>query len=248
MRQIRRACLGVATVALLALALPASAQIVLYTQAPDASGIVFGSQNDTRPTVGLGNLFTTFDNFTIEHASTIQNVQWQGGFFLPATHGNITGFTLTFYSDSAAQPGSVLSSETIAGSAGETAVGTEGSALVFNYSANLPTPFTTADNTTYWLSIVADLPLVADPTAINPGLWGWHESVGGDGKHGQTVNPVFSTSPLTPDLAFTLSGIRAEGPPAGGSVPETPGGWVMLLGSTFVVVRYCKMRRVSQRR
>jgi hypothetical protein len=73
---------------------------------------------------------------------------------------------------------------------------------IYNYSANLNTPFQAVAGTTYWMSIVPDLPLTL-PDELQ---WGWHTGTGGDGISVQTntLSPPF-TRVLQTDLAFSLS-------------------------------------------
>jgi hypothetical protein len=225
----------------LAVAGRVGADVVIYSQPSDfpVTGRpgVYASQNDTAGG-GFGNFATAYDNFSLAATSIVNAVSWQGGYFLPPVQGPISAFTLTFYADASGQPGAALLSETIPGTANETSVGTEtatgnGGNLVFNYSDPLPVPFSAQAGTTYWLSIVPDLPF---DQSDNPafGQWGWHSGVGPDGT---SVQDFFGDR-LTrqDDLAFTLTGLT------GAAVPE-PASFLVwgLLG--LVAVGWCKFGR-----
>jgi hypothetical protein len=190
---------------------------------------IFYSQNDTSPT-GSGNYQTAYDNFALSQTTQINSVQWQGGYNNPATAGVITGFTVTFWSSQAGKdgfgtpgqlPAAPLAVEKISGNANETALkpvntetGTQGTNLIFNYQAKLPTPFTAKAGTEYWLSIVPDLDSTVD------GFWGWHTGTGGDANM-----VIFTTLPPLPanttsafefkptDLSFNLVGTTTPAVP-----------------------------------
>jgi hypothetical protein len=178
--------------------------VVVYNQPSDfPAGTLFASQNDTAG--GFGNFATTFDNFTLTAATTITDVHWQGGYFNPPTLAPISTFTLIFWDNSAVNtPGAALLTAHIPGNANETLVGPGSNVLIFDYSVDLPVPFVAAGGTTYWLSIVPDLPF--------PPQWGWHTGTGGDGR---VVQDFSGRSVLETDLAFALTGeVRAVPGPA----------------------------------
>jgi hypothetical protein len=192
--------------------LPARADI-LYNQPstfPQSSGIrVVASQNDTSPG-GFGNFATAYDSFSLSATSAITGVGWQGGYFAPAQQGPISAFTLTFYQNSNGQPGTALFSERVPiGNANETRVGLEsgvsGDNLIFDYTANLNGTFTAQANTTYWLSIVPDLPF--------PPSFGLHAGTGPTGSSFQRFFGASFTD--TPNVAFSLLG-----PGPGPGIPE----------------------------
>jgi hypothetical protein len=220
-------------------------------------GIYF-SQNDTEfpgspyqpPTPPPGDLYQrAYDNFTLSRTANITSVQWQGGYAF-GPQGTITGFHLTFWPDQVVggvhQPNTSVAnpfSVTILGNANEKSAGTEvgssgSSNLIFNYSADLTTPFKATAGTQYWLSIFPDL----DSSVA--GNWGWHTGSGGDGM---SVLDTFDPAVGTPgraftnnDLTFTLVGSAAE-------VPEPSTLALLGLACAALVGRHCarKNRRAT---
>jgi len=192
----QRVILGAATTALLA---GSASAAVLYDQPSNNFG-AFSSQNDTA-SGGFGNFVTTFDNFTLGSAATIESVDFTGAFFNPVTHGSITGFTIAISADSSGIPGAQLYSKFIGGSGGETSLGTDTQGdLVFGYSENIS--FSAAAGTQYWLSIVPDLAF--------PPQWGWENSSVGDGAGYQIF--FGSGGAITSDSAFTLNDTPSKVP------------------------------------
>jgi hypothetical protein len=172
--------------------------LVVYDQPSDfPAGFGLASQNDTS-SGGFGNFATTYDSFSLTVATPITDVEWQGA-WLP-TQGSISAFTLTFWDNSGANstPGSALLIAHIPGNANETFVGSDVTGLlVFNYSADLPTPFSAVGGTTYWVSIVPDTPTTFPQ-------WFWHTGLDGDAR---SVQDFFATgrSVIPNDLAFALT-------------------------------------------
>jgi len=197
----------------------AHAQATVYTQPYDGTSSLFASQNDTSG--GFGNFATTYDNFTLAASTSVTEADWVGGYFNPATQAPISQFTVTFWSDSAGQPGSALTTETIAGTATETFVSNDGNSAVYSYAATLPTAFTATAGTQYWMSVVPDVGF--------PPQWGWASGTGGDGA---AVQDFFGgRSTLAADMAFTLKG---------SSVPEASsmiGLGSLVLGGGLLVLR-----------
>lgn len=178
----------------LALAVPSRAQIVYHQPSNFPDQVNYASQNDIG---GFGDYATVYDNFLLATPTLITDVHWQGGYFNPSSQGNITAFTLTFWSDNAGQPGTALYSETVLGTANETFVGNSLlGAPTFDYFVLLTTPFAAAAGVPYWLSIVPDVQF--------PPQWGWGTGSGGDGVF---VQDFFGDrSHIDGDLAFTLTG------------------------------------------
>jgi len=110
---------------------------------------------------------------------------------------------VNFYANNAGQPGSVLATTIVPGTANETSQGVDGGGYPeFSYSATLTTPFAAAAGTEYWMSVVPDLTF--------PPQWGWVTGSGGDGGSYQFYQ---GGNPLETDEAFTLYGASR--------VPET---------------------------
>lgn len=196
---------------------------VLYQQNLDKTSFYAGggaaSENDTSPG-GAGNFATAYDNFTLGSNSSVANVTWAGNYFNPSTmKGTITAWTVTFYANnSVGQPGDVLASYNMAGTANETFLETIGVSDIYTYSFDLSTAFDALAGTQYWLSVVPD----QDP--ITP-QWRWSSSTDGDGSSFQE----FYNMPMTRDfdLTFTLNSAP--------SVPES-GDTVLLLGSALLIL------------
>jgi hypothetical protein len=180
---------------------------LVYAQNPDFNG-AFASQNDTN---GLGNFATVYDNFTLGTATTLTQVQWVGSYFNPPQQGNITAWTLTFWSDNAGQPGSALATFNVSGNANETFLQNDNVGDP-TYLYSLDVNFAAAAGTQYWLSVVPDLGF--------PPQWGWETGTGGDGVAFQDF--FGSRSQLGSDVAFALFGNTS-------TVPEP--GSLMLLGT-----------------
>ena len=196
--------------------------VTIYNQPWDGTGGGTASQNDTSGG-GAGNFATAYDNFFLAANAAIDSVTWLGVWFNPPTQGTITGFTLSFWADSAGAPGGLLQSYSIAGNASETffATGTNGLAA-YTYSANLTTDFNALAGTQYWLSIVPDT------TTAQP-QWAWASGTGGDGISYVDFFGNRSQNPF--DLAFSLN--STNGNTNGLGVPES-GSTALLLGSAVI--------------
>ena len=196
---------------LLLLAAPAfAAEVIVYQQNPDYLAL-YASQNDTT-TGGLGNFATSYDNFTLGSATAINQVRWAGGYFDPQSPGTITAWTVNFYANKAGQPGTLISSFNSAGNGNESFVQNDvlGDPIYF-YKVGVS--FNAAAGTTYWLSVVPDLPFQPQ--------WGWTSSSTGDGISYTNFFGTLSSNPT--DLAFALFTQQQT------TVPEP--GSLMLLGS-----------------
>jgi hypothetical protein len=208
---------------LLALTGTAKAQIVYIQPSDFPGGTVYASQNDS---ASFGNFATVYDNFTLAGDTLITDVHWQGSYFNPGVQGSILSFDLSFWADNAGQPGALLASYPILGTANETLVGSGAFGPVFDYFTLLPSSFTATGGTNYWLSVV--------PTMSFPPQWGWQTGTGGDGI---AVQDFFgSRNRIQADMAFALSGHAA--------VPE-PGSVALLVsmagtGAGFVLRRRTK--------
>jgi hypothetical protein len=200
-----------ATIFALAVAAPSFANVCgvanqLYCQEFDGTGNAYSSQNDTN---GLGLFAQVYDNFTLGSDSTVDSIHWEGEYFNPPNQGPISAWTVQFFSDNGGQPGSLLSSTNVPGTANETFDGTFGGFPAYTYSVT-GLGFAATGGTQYWVSVVPDLGF--------PPQWGWSSGTGGDGI---SYQDFFGTrSQLAADMAFALDG-------GGGGVPE-PGTLVML--------------------
>jgi hypothetical protein len=199
---------------------------VLFTQATDLASQV-QSQNDT--SLGGSVISQIYDNFTLGANSSVENIQWTGGYGGALAANTLEGFTISlwaFVGPGAAGSGTLIDSQTItAAAANETAAGSDFLGPVYTYSADI-SPLLLASGQQYWLSIVANLPTV---DGSNPN-WNWESSnnAGVGAISYQDFSGSFRSSNNT-DLAFTLNGQPYSGPLVG--VPEP--GSVMLLGIGF---------------
>jgi hypothetical protein len=177
---------------------------MLFSQAPDEVGN-WASQNDTS-TGGLGNFASAYGDFILGSSSSVNQVGWTGGYFNPPAQATIAGFTLDFYGDNSGQAGTLLASDFISGTAGETFVGHDSFGdLEYSYSSALPTSFSAAAGTKYWLSIVPDMPETTPQ-------WGWGTSGEGDNSAYATF---FGSQIPKSNFAFTLEGTASV--PDGGT-------------------------------
>jgi hypothetical protein len=225
MRLMKRSvALGAAAMVMgFAISAPARADSILYNQPTDLNG-AYASQNDTSG--GNGNFATSYDNFTLGTAATIDSVAWVGSYFNPPTPGTITSFAVSFYGDSSGTPGTLLATTNISGNANETFLAIDnGGDPAYTYSGSV-TPFSVAAGTQYWISIV--------PSIGFPPQWGWETGTGGDGAAYQVF--FGAGSPLPNDLAFTLFS----------TVPEPS---TLVLGSigALGLLGYARRRRSSAR-
>jgi len=180
---------------------PALADIQLYTQPPTWDGNLWASQNDVG---GLGNFATVYDNFKIystTKAYYLTDVEWSGGYFNPGPPGSILGWTVSLYADNAGQPGAAVWSRFFSNNY----LGYMESCAFPNgmcgYDVdNITNGYRLLPNTTYWLSVVPDMPF--------PPQWGWGTGLAGDGLAYQDFNGV--RSQLNVDFAMNIQGVVPE--------------------------------------
>lgn len=187
-----------AAIASLMVQWPARGQGVIYSQPSNyPGGRAFASYFATSG--GTGDVPPVeFDNFILTNAATIEAVTWRGGYFFPPNRVEILRFTVTFYDSTAAGEPSrdhFLNQTIMAGNAGETFVGNNGTYDLYDYGLTLSAPFTASANTRYWLSVKADT-LGAFPE------WGWATGTGGDNLNYNVALEALHR--LIGDLAFTL--------------------------------------------
>ena len=201
----RLALASLAALLLLVAAPTFAAEVLIYQQSPNYQGL-YASQNDTS-TNGFGNFATSYDNFTLGTATTINQVTWVGGYYNPQSLGPIRQWAVSFYANNGGQPGTLLHAFTIAGNGGESFLQNDvlGDPIYF-YKVGVS--FNAAAGTTYWLSVVPDL-------AFSP-QWGWTSSSTGDGISYTNYFGTLSSNPT--DLAFALSTQQQTTVPEPGSL------------------------------
>ena len=195
-------CLIVAYIPHSASADPLPGETLVFQQRPMIATQIFGPTyygHDELSTAN--NLFVpgpfqvysgTFmaDDFAVKSAKPISHVRWWGSYLDNAIGTGVKEFLVSFESDVPAvpnapfsRPGQPLLNQRVsrssfgpaAGSFNEQLISPGGAPLnekLYQYNAELATPFVPTPNTVYWLKIVA---LVnPDPNNPPPMLWGWH--------------------------------------------------------------------------
>lgn len=204
---------------LLAGAAHASANPVVYQQAPSSSPNAYASQFDTGAN---GDFSKVYDDFSLAVDTTITDIHWLGQYFSGSRTNGVDSFLIQFWSAGSAAPGSLLYSATVV-NANETLV----SGSTYSYDVDLANAFLVQANTTYWVSIQAKM--------LFPPQWGWSEGTGGNGVATQDFFGTRSSLPF--DLAFSLTGTPT-------TVPEPMS--VLLVGLALTAVGVAR-RAKSQR-
>jgi hypothetical protein len=191
--KLGKVALFAAVIALLSASAFAADQVI-FAQMFDKTGNAFSSQNDTN---GQGNFATVYDNFTVNLGGKyyIDQIMFVGEYFNPPVQGPITGWTLTFYSDNAGQPGGSLFTQHFAGTGNETFLDNYGGFPAYGYHLE-GFKWDPMSGTQYWVSVIPDLGF--------PPQWGWSTATGGDGQEYQDF--FGNRSQLTFDSAFVLWG------------------------------------------
>jgi hypothetical protein len=170
----------------------------IYCQEFDHTGNAYASQNDT---ASFGLFAQVYDNFTLANSDTVDSVHWEGEYFNPPQQGQITGWTVNIYADNGGQPGNLLQSTHVNGTANETFDGNFGGFPAYTYTVT-GLGFNAAAGVQYWLDVYPDLAF--------PPQWGWSSGTGGDGI---SYQDFFGTrSQLAADMAFALDKTAIVGP------------------------------------
>jgi hypothetical protein len=135
----------------------------------------------------------TFESFKLTSATQVARICWRGS----VADAALVGFTLTFYpatSDLFSGPDVAHPLEVmrVSGHANAAPAGTN----LSDYFIELNEPMSLAADTKYWLSIVAE--------KTDLSLWGWANSLDGDGKSIQSY-AEFKVLPADGDRAFCLN-------------------------------------------
>lgn len=189
--------LHITVLSIIVLALPVTLHcqiLTLYNQPSGASPSGFNGYDSQ------AGLFTAYDSFVLQSSAQIMGVSWDGFFgFGGPDMGYLTGFNISFYADSAGQPGTLLSSATIVGTANET-LSAQTFEPTYEYSAALPTAFSAMAGNQYWISVVASL----NPSSPE---WSWLVGTGGDG-----IGYDSGLGSEGSDLTFALYGVPVPEP------------------------------------
>jgi hypothetical protein len=224
----------------------ARADAIVYNQPAQFPGNFGGTWTSDYGLDGAARRgFWTFDNFRVATTQRVDQVRFQGMYWDFVTPGNnpvapeTTSWELGFWSNNPGFfPQAQLSTQTLP--AARVRSQFQGFAFfgglpnvplpVYNFTADLPTPFTAQANTTYWLSILS-----LSPT-FNP-VWLWMPGTGPDSTSIQYVladgRVVTSGQYVQNDRAFALVQF----------VPEPSGlGVMLILGGAAVAGRKARRR------
>lgn len=150
------------------LATTSNADIVAYdNNAGGAVGINTAFESDS------GTGIIAADDVTFATTTTITGVQWTGRYAFIDTPQAIDDFTISFYSDSGAMPGSLITSFSVGNAVNRVDSGFNLFDLnIYEYSASVD--FTMISGTNYWLSITNDTSTDTDDNF----QWGSDSGVG----------------------------------------------------------------------
>ncbi len=180
----------------------------IFSQPPNPAGGQFKSA--WYPPDGLDGDMYSYDNFTLSAGAAINEIRWRGAYtnyLSGAGRAPVIEFTISIYRSGAggSQPdlgtGGRLARFSTGGNAGETAIGTFGGVIMYDYAFVLDAPFQAAADTKYWLLIEASQGLT--PTYYWPPDWSIAAGTGGNNSHfRKTTGGPYQT--ISGDHAFTL--------------------------------------------
>jgi hypothetical protein len=205
----------------------ASADVVVYTHAPNASGGQYKSSWYAPD--GLDSDEYVWDAFTLASSTAITQVQWRGAYtnyLSGAGRAPVYNFTVAFYGSTAGntQPnvaGGPLVQYIVGGNAGETPAGSAGGVAMYDYHFVLPSPFQATGGVKYWIQIEAWQGLT--PQYYWPPDWSIARGTGGDNSHFRKIGGTGGNYTfITGDAAFTL--LTSSAPTATISATVAPAG------------------------
>jgi hypothetical protein len=203
----------------------AKADSILFNQPATAPG---GYASQLSPNTN----YLAADNFTLQTGAFVTGVQWQGA-FSSEPPDNITQFVVAFWSNDNGLPGSVLTTYTFAGDAGQTFVGSDSNGFIeYDYAVILSNPFTVHNGVTYWISIRPTTNFPAQPQ------WYWRSDEGpGTGFSANSGSGGLTFQKGSGDLGFTLVGTTFKEPPP---VPEPS--TLLLVSSGLITIFHYRHR------
>jgi hypothetical protein len=194
---------------------------VIYSQPPDPSGGYYNASEN-----GMDYDEFVWDDFALPSTQAITEIRWRGNYdpIRAYYHQPLVYFTVAIYASIAGgwQPdvGNLpLVEYQVDGNAGETAAGTFGGVVMYDYVYTLPAPFLATGGDRYWVYLEAFQSGVPD--------WCIASGMGGDGRHFHGfINYAGGTAYQyrSGDAAFTLLGpLTATATPTATSLPtDTP--------------------------
>ncbi len=195
--------------------------LVFAAGAASADPVIWDNMSGLNYVSGLSSQYDTAYPFDSQLADdfmftdvgyNVTDVEWVGAFWNPGDPGFDIGFNIYFYADDGSGsapttpvPGSALATYNLA--AGDVAQTFNGS--IWEYSADLPTPFTANVGQKYWVAIQAAMDF--------PPQWGWGVDnaimYGANAKQGfPLLGLPYWTNPGYGDAMFTLSGTAIPAP------------------------------------
>ncbi len=155
-----------------------------------------------------------FDDFTLSNGGSVRIVSWQGAYCRQTANSaspspTTSNFVVSIYSDASGRPNNSTNLRTAtftASQANEKLDKTVASLpcgpaanttwALYSYSATLPSAFTAAAGTKYWLSIVATTPTYDV-------IWGWRDGTANNNLSLQLFQGAYTT--VAVDRAFALA-------------------------------------------
>jgi hypothetical protein len=183
-----------------------------FTTLQPAGSTAIEARTSMRPTNSAPPA-VVYDDFTLASATTVSSVRWQGIYCVNQTNAPVpaptaSSFVIRFWADAGGAPNTTaaLQTTTVAvADAGQALERTQGGLEctpaqnttwgIYNYSATLPSSFSFAAGTRYWVSI----------EAVTPSYdvyWGWRDGIRNNGNSIQIFQG--STTTYTVDRAFEL--------------------------------------------
>lgn len=192
---------------------PDNSSVYPSTLVPLSSTAALGIRTSQAPTNGQPPGLA-FDDFTLSNGGSVRIVSWQGAYCRQTSNSaapspTTSNFVVSIYSDAAGRPNTSTNLRTATFTAAQAnekldktvasltcgAAGNTTYAL-YSYSVTLPSAFTAAAGTKYWLSVVATTPTYDV-------IWGWRDGTVANNVSLQLFQGVYTA--LTVDRAFSIA-------------------------------------------